>query len=106
MFGASFGSNSFPKNSVMAKSADMVLLSGNSHVQLANEISQRLGQKLASCSLYHTFNRESVLDVAESVRGRDVYIIQTGGKQVNNHIMELLIMAYACKTSSARNIVG
>jgi phosphoribosylpyrophosphate synthetase len=32
--------------------------------------------------------------------------VQTGGKDVNNNIMELLIMAYACKTSAAKNIIG
>jgi len=47
-----------------------------------------------------------MVDIADSVRGKDVYIIQTGTKDVNNNIMELLIMAYACKTSSARSIVG
>ncbi|KAH9365986.1 hypothetical protein HPB48_019774 [Haemaphysalis longicornis] len=49
---------------------------------------------------------ETLVDIGESVRSRDVYIIQTGSKDVNNSIMELLIMAYCCKTSSARKIVG
>jgi len=47
-----------------------------------------------------------LVDIGESVRGRDVYILQTGTKDVNNNIMELLIMAYASKTSCARKIVG
>jgi ribose-phosphate pyrophosphokinase len=62
--------------------------------------------RLGNCSLYHTSNRETLVDIGDSVRGRDVYIMQTGTKDVNNNIMELLIMAYTCKTSSARNIVG
>ncbi|XP_054158166.1 phosphoribosyl pyrophosphate synthase-associated protein 2-like [Oppia nitens] len=86
--------------------ADMILIAGNSHKELAKEISNRLGVRLASQSLYHSINRETVLDIGDSVRGRDCYLIQTGGKDVNNNIMELLIMAYACKTSSAKNIVG
>ncbi|CAG2166557.1 unnamed protein product [Oppiella nova] len=86
--------------------SDMVILAGNSHPQLANSIAARLDQKLGSCSLYHTSNRESVLAVGESVRARDVYLIQTGGRDVNNNIMELLIMAYTCKTSAANNIIG
>lgn len=102
-----FADPTFPRNKVMARtSPDMVLLAGNSHKQLAHEIAGRLGIKLGSCSLYHSSNRETVLDIGDSVRGRDVYIVQTGGKEVNNNIMELLIMAYALKTSSARNIVG
>jgi ribose-phosphate pyrophosphokinase len=46
------------------------------------------------------------VEIGESVRGRDVYIIQTGTKDVNNDVMEMLIMAYAFKTSSARKIIG
>lgn len=42
--------------------------------------------------------------IHDSVRARDVYIMQTGLD--NNSIMEMLIMAYACKTSSAKKIVG
>ncbi|CAG2108785.1 unnamed protein product [Medioppia subpectinata] len=86
--------------------SDMVILAGNSHPQLANSIAARLDQKLGSCSLYHTSNRESVLAIGESVRARDVYLIQTGGRDVNNNIMELLIMAYTCKTAAASNIIG
>jgi phosphoribosylpyrophosphate synthetase len=44
--------------------------------------------------------------IGDSVRAKDVYIIQTGSMDCNNSIMEMLILAYACKTSSARNIVG
>ena len=40
------------------------------------------------------------------IRGKDVYIIQTASRNVNDVIMELLIMAYACKTSNCKKIVG
>lgn len=56
--------------------------------------------------MYHKTNRETMVEIGDSIRGKDIYIIQTGTKDVNNNIMELLIMAYACKTSSARSIVG
>lgn len=85
---------------------DMVILTGNSHRDLAKQIAERLGLRLGATSIYHTSNRETVAEIGDSVRGRDVYIIQTGGKDVNNFIMEALILAYACKTSSAKNIVG
>ena len=45
-------------------------------------------------------------EIRESVRGKDVYIIQTGSKDVNDSLMELLIMCYACKTSSCKNVIG
>jgi len=57
-------------------------------------------------SVLHKTNRETQVEIRESIRGKDVYIVQSGTKNVNNDIMELLIMAYACKTSSARNIIG
>ncbi|RWS03041.1 Phosphoribosyl pyrophosphate synthase-associated protein 2-like protein [Dinothrombium tinctorium] len=85
---------------------NMVLLSGNSHPDLAQKIAARLNERLGNCSIYHTSNRETLVDIGDSVRGRNVYIIQTGTKDVNNNIMELLIMSYACKTSSANSIVA
>ncbi|XP_055351180.1 phosphoribosyl pyrophosphate synthase-associated protein 2-like [Paramacrobiotus metropolitanus] len=85
---------------------DIILFSGTSHPELAQLLSRRLGTSLAPCTVYTKSNRETVADIGASVRMRDVYILQTGSKDVNNTIMELLIIAYACKTSSARNIVG
>ncbi|XP_024892679.1 phosphoribosyl pyrophosphate synthase-associated protein 2 isoform X2 [Temnothorax curvispinosus] len=87
-------------------SSDIVIVAGNSHPELANLIANRLGVKPGGCSVYHKSNRETMVEIGDSVRGKDLYIIQTGSKDVNNNIMELLIMAYACKTSSAKNIVG
>ncbi|RZF37882.1 hypothetical protein LSTR_LSTR009982 [Laodelphax striatellus] len=86
--------------------SDIVILNGNSHPELANLVANRLGVKSGGCSVYHKVNRETMVEIGDSVRGKDIYIIQTGTKDVNNNIMELLIMAYACKTSSAKNIVG
>ena len=40
----------------------------------------------------------------ESVRGEDVYIVQTGGGEVNDNLMELLIMINACKIASAERV--
>lgn len=92
-------------DSVTATS-DIVLLHGNSHPELANRIGSRLGIKSGGCSVYHKTNRETMVDIGDSVRGKDCYILQTGTKDCNNNIMELLIMAYACKTSSANSIVA
>lgn len=86
--------------------SDVVIVHGNSHPELANLIAGRLGVKSGGASVYHKTNRETMVEIGDSIRGKDIYIIQTGTKDVNNNIMELLIMAYACKTSSARSIVG
>jgi len=84
----------------------MVLLAGNSHPALAEEIARHLGLQVGSCLVYHNTNRETMVDIKESVRGKDVYIIQSASKNVNDIIMELLIMAYACKTSNCKSIIG
>uniref|UniRef100_A0A8C4XFQ0 Ribose-phosphate pyrophosphokinase N-terminal domain-containing protein n=1 Tax=Erpetoichthys calabaricus TaxID=27687 RepID=A0A8C4XFQ0_ERPCA len=46
------------------------------------------------------------VEIKESVRGQDIFIIQTIPRDVNTAVMELLVMAYALKTSCARNIIG
>lgn len=84
----------------------MLLFAGNSHPELASQVSEKLGVKLGGANVFHTSNRETAIEIEESVRGKDIYILQTGTKDVNNDIMEMLIMAYACKTSSARKVVG
>lgn len=89
-----------------SSTGEIVILAGNSFPELAQLIVSRLGIKLGNCSVYHKKNRETVVEIGDSVRGKNVYLIQTGSKDVNNNMMELMIMAYACKTSSARNIVG
>lgn len=83
-----------------------VLFAGNSHNELANLIADKLNTTLGSANVYQKSNRETAIEIGESVRARDVYIIQTGTKNVNNDVMEMLIMAYAFRTSSARKIVG
>lgn len=84
----------------------MLLIGGNSHPELCQLVASKLGIRLCEMSTYHKLNRETTVEIKESVRGKDVYIMQTGTKDVNNDIMELMIIAYACRTSSASNIVG
>lgn len=84
----------------------LLVFAGNSHPELAFLITSKLGVDIGKANVMHKSNRETMIDIGESVRGKDIYIIQTGTKNVNNDIMEMLIMAYACKTSSARKIIG
>jgi len=84
----------------------MIVLAGTSHPDLAKEITKHLDVRLSNSSVFHTTNRETVVEIKESVRGKDVYIIQTGSKDVNNMIMETLITSYACKSNSCKNLIG
>lgn len=88
----------------MNTKAEMILIAGNSHSELAELISNRI-KPLGDCKIYKR-SEETKVEIGESIRGKDVFIIQTGSKEPNDNIMELLIMCYACKTSSARNIIG
>ncbi|XP_036426051.1 phosphoribosyl pyrophosphate synthase-associated protein 1-like isoform X2 [Colossoma macropomum] len=74
--------------------------------ELAKKITERLGVELGKSVVYQESNRETRVDVKESVRGQDIFIIQTMPRDVNTAIMELLVMAYALKTSCAKNIIG
>lgn len=86
---------------------EIVILSGNTHPTLADEICTRLGVRRTSTSLYHAGNRETLVSLPDSVRSRDVYIVQTATfKNVNDAMMELLLLGYTCKTSAAKAIVG
>ncbi|PAA93195.1 hypothetical protein BOX15_Mlig001204g2, partial [Macrostomum lignano] len=85
-------------------SKGMVLIAGNSHPEFAKLVAKYLSVPLGSVSVGPKSNNETGVEINETVRSRDVYIIQTGTKNVNNDIMELLVMMYACKTSDARTI--
>lgn len=64
----------------IAAATDIVIVHGNSHPELANLIACRLGVKNGGASVYHKPNRESMVEIGDSVRGKDIYIIQTGTK--------------------------
>ncbi|XP_038569720.1 phosphoribosyl pyrophosphate synthase-associated protein 1-like isoform X3 [Micropterus salmoides] len=82
--------------------------------ELAKKITERLGVELGKSVVCQESNTggwgwlfsETRVDVKESVRGQDIFIIQTIPRDVNTAIMELLVMAYALKTSCAKNIIG
>ncbi|CCD22324.1 ribose phosphate diphosphokinase subunit PRS2 NDAI_0A01660 [Naumovozyma dairenensis CBS 421] len=84
------------------------LLAGNSHPELAEKISTRLGISLSKVGVYQYSNKETSVTIGESIRDEDVYIIQTGigAQEINDFLMELLILIHACKTASARRITA
>ncbi|KAI0994120.1 hypothetical protein K3495_g14063, partial [Podosphaera aphanis] len=83
------------------------LLAGNSHPQLAINVANRLGIKLAKTMSLNYSNQETSVTIGESVRDEDVFIIQsTAPGDINDGLMELLIMINACKTASARRITA
>ncbi|CAF0979206.1 unnamed protein product [Adineta steineri] len=85
---------------------EMVILTGNSYPELAENISSGI-KPLGECRVFKNSDKETHVEIHESVRSKDVFIIQTGStKDPNDNLMELMIMSYACKTSCARKIIG
>lgn len=85
---------------------NMVVLGGSSHPQLTETICSHLGIPPAKILLGKFAVGETRVEIIESVRGKDVYIIQSGGGKVNDHLMELLITISACKTASAQRVTA
>ena len=76
----------------------------SSSKDLAKQICDELGLKLGKCTVNHFADGEVLVELGESVRGKDVYFVQSTNKPVNDNIMELLIGIDACKRASARTI--
>lgn len=85
---------------------NIVVLGGSSHPQLTETICNHLGIPPAKVLLGKFKVGETRVEIEESVRGKDVFIIQSGGGPVNDHLMELLITISACQTASAKRITA
>lgn len=85
---------------------NIVVLGGTSHPQLNKKICEHLGIPEGDVLLSKFSVGETRVEINESVRGKDVYIIQSGGGKVNDHLMELLIAISACKTASASKVTA
>ncbi|KZF25274.1 ribose-phosphate pyrophosphokinase 4 [Xylona heveae TC161] len=85
---------------------NIVVLGGSSHPNLNETICNHLGVPAANVLLSKFAVGETRVEIGDSVRGKDVYIIQSGGGKVNDHFMELLILVSACKTASARRVTA
>ncbi|UFT98725.1 ribose-phosphate diphosphokinase [Radiobacillus kanasensis] len=76
----------------------------NSNPELAAEIASNIGVPLGQCSVKQFSDGEVQISIEESVRGCDVFVVQSTSEPVNQHIMELLIMIDALKRASAKTI--
>jgi len=89
---------------------NIVVLGGNSHPALVDSVCNILALPPCHRILTKFSSGESRCEIQDSVRGKDVYIIQTGfggnNGKVNDHFMDLCIMISACKTGSARRVTA
>ena len=85
---------------------DIALLSGNANPQLAGAIATALGRQLGHAHVGTFSDGETRVEIGDNVRGRDVFLIQPTCSPANDHVMELLIMADACKRASAGRLTA
>ncbi|MDR8020395.1 ribose-phosphate diphosphokinase [Nesterenkonia aerolata] len=82
----------------------LVVASGRAHPELAEEIAQELGTELLPINAYDFANGEMYFRSGESVRGKDVFLLQSHPYPLNNWLMEQLIMVDSMKRASAKRI--
>ncbi len=87
---------------LLGKKVKIFSLSANR--PLAEEIAESIGVPLSSCDIMHFADGEINVQINETVRGHNVFIIQPTSKPVNDNLMEVLIMCDALKRASAKTI--
>jgi len=82
------------------------LFSGSANLPLSQEVARYLGMDLGPMVRKRFADGELYIQIQESIRGCDVYLMQPTCYPVNDHLMELLIMIDACRRASARQITA
>ena len=88
----------------MSHGKDIKIISGNSNIPFAESVCRNLGLRLCSTNVTAFSDGEISVSLNETVRGSDVFIIQSTCYPVNQNLMEMLIMCDACKRASASRI--
>ena len=88
----------------MSEKNNMKLFALNSNQEIAKKISEVAGIGLGKLCSRQFSDGEIQINIEESVRGYDIYIIQSTSYPVNNHLLELLIMVDACQRASAHTV--
>ena len=91
---------------MIAHGKDIKIFSGNSNPELAKAICAKLGLPLGSSETKTFSDGESSVSIYETVRGSDVFVIQSTCKPVNDNLMELLVMVDALRRASAGRITA
>src|SRR6202521_1002868 len=86
--------------------SELVVFSGNSNKSLVKEICDYLQTPVGRCEVGKFSDGEIQIEIAENVRGRDVFLVQSTSTPVNDHLMELLIMIDAARRASAEQITA
>jgi ribose-phosphate pyrophosphokinase len=84
----------------------MKLVTGNSNLKLANDISKYVGLELSNCDVKRFADNEIFVEMKENVRGEDVFVIQSTSYPANDNLMELLIIIDTLRRASAKRITA
>jgi len=88
----------------MAHGKDIKIICGNSNKPFAESVCRNIGLRLCKTDVTTFSDGEISVSLYETVRGSDVFIIQSTCNPINDHLMEMLIMVDACKRASASRI--
>lgn len=84
----------------------IIVFSLSSSKKLAQDIASILGTKVGDCKVHHFADGEILCEIGESVRGKDVFIVQSTSNPVTENLMEILVLTDALKRASAREITA
>jgi len=85
---------------------NLIVLSGSANPALADSIAEKLGTRAGHRVLTRFPDSELHVEIHESVRGADVYLVQPTGPPVDQHLMELLFLADACRRAGAGRLTA
>ncbi|MGF1481682.1 MAG: ribose-phosphate diphosphokinase [Cyanophyceae cyanobacterium] len=85
---------------------DFTLLGGTANRELAAAVASHLSVELGNCEIKRFPDSEISVQLHQSVRGQEIFIIQSTAPPVDSHLIELLALADACRRASARRIVA
>jgi len=88
----------------MSQGKEIKIICGNSNKPFAMKVCQNIGLRLCQTDITSFSDGEISMSLHETVRGSDVFIIQSTCKPVNDNLMEMLIMVDACKRASASRV--
>ena len=91
---------------MIAHGKDIKIFSGNSNRALAENICRELGTQLGNAEVGAFSDGENFVSIYETVRGSDVFVVQSTCSPVNDNLMEMLIMIDAFKRASAGRITA
>ena len=91
---------------MIAHGKDIKVFCGNSNPKLAQDICSLMGTKLGDSEVKRFADGEASVSIYETVRGSDVFVVQSTCKPVNDHLMEMLVMIDALRRASAGRITA